>query len=209
MKTELCLTVAAIAAVLPLIAANASQTINFGPSVPTGTVPDGFAGFDWHGAQNGVFFTSNDFDSVSITEISAPAAFDLDSAVFQNLISDVPSIGDTSNFTTVISGFLNGTLVESITENYGWGSANLLSLNVDGVSDVKFTTTGIFTSDGKPGVITRSPDFTFASQITVDKFSPVTAPEVDLTAAASALTLLIGSFLVINGSRAKRPATSA
>jgi hypothetical protein len=52
MKTELRLTVAAIAATLPLLCANASQIINFGPSLPAGTVPDGYAGFNWHGADN-------------------------------------------------------------------------------------------------------------------------------------------------------------
>jgi hypothetical protein len=202
MKTDIRLTVAAVAAMLPLIAAHASQTINFGPDVPTGTIPDGFAGFDWHGAQNGVFFTTNDFASVAISELSAPSAFNLDSIVFQNLNSDVPDGGDTSNFTTVISGFRNGTLVDSITENYNWGSANLLPLNIDNVNDITFTTTQINTRFGEPGVF-KSPDFTLVSQMTVDKSSVVKAPEIDAATAASALTLLIGSLLVVRGRREK------
>lgn len=207
MKTDIRLTVAAVAAMLPLIAANASQTINFGPDVPTGTVPDGFAGFDWHGAQNGVFFTTNDFASVSISELSAPSVFSLDSIVFQNLNSDVPSGGDTSNFTTVISGFLNGTLVDSVTENYSWGSANLLPLNIDNVNDITFTTTQINTRFGEPGVF-KSPDFTLVSQMTVDK-AAVRAPEIDSATAAGALTLLVGSLLVIRGRRDKYLVTSS
>ena len=207
MKMELRLTVTALAAALPLIA-NASQTINFGPSVPTGIIPDGFAGLDWHGAQNGVFFTTNDFNSTTLSELSAPSAFNLDSIVFENLMSDVPDGGDTSNFTTVISGFLNGTLVDSITENYNWGSENLLPLNMDDVNDVKFTTTHITTRFGEPGVFT-SGDFTIASHMTVDKFTATKAPEIDVTSAAGGLTLLIGSLLVINGRRVRRPAASA
>ena len=60
MNTELRLTVAAIAATLPLLSAGAAQTINFGPNrgLPAGgTVPDGYAGFDWHGAMNGGLLT--------------------------------------------------------------------------------------------------------------------------------------------------------
>src|SRR6202041_4179606 len=111
MKTELRLTLAAIVATLPLISANAAQTLNFGPSLPPGTVPDGYAGFNWHGAQNDVFAdtTPSFFGSAYITEMSRTAAFDLNSMVVQNLNSDVPSGGDTTAYTTVVSGYLNGT----------------------------------------------------------------------------------------------------
>jgi len=211
MKTELRLTVAAIAVTLPLLCANASQTIDFGQNLPAGTVPDGYAGFNWHGAQNDVFAdtTSSFFGSAYITEMSRTSAFDLNSMVVQNLNSDVPSGGDTTAYTTVISGYLNGTLVESLTKSYGWGGGTVLSLNMDGVNDIKFKTTEINTRFGQPGVFT-SPDFTLVSQLTVDNFSTVAkAPEMDLATAASALTLMVGSLLVIRGRRATRSPASA
>jgi len=209
MKTEIRLTVAAIAATLPLLCANASQTINFGQNLPAGTVPNGYAGFNWHGAQNDVFAdtTPSFFGSAYITEMSRPAAFDLNSMVAQNLNSDAPSGGDTTAYRTVISGYLNGTLVQSLTENYPWGGGTVLTLNMDGVNDIKFKTTEINTRFGQPGVFT-SPDFTLASQLSVDNFA-TKAPEMDSATAASALTLMIGSLLVIRGRRAKRPAASA
>lgn len=204
MKTELGLTLAAILATLPLLSANAEQTLDFGSNLPTGTVPDGYAGFDWHGAQNGVFFTTNNFESLFITELSRSAPFDLNSMVVQELNSDVPSPGETSNFTTTISGYLNGTLVQTLTENYAWGGGTLLTLNMAGVDDVKFATNNIRTSDALPGTFT-SPDFTFVSRMTVDNFSGVVkAPEMNPTTAASALTLLIGGLLVFTGRRPKR-----
>jgi hypothetical protein len=211
MKTELRLTAAAIAATLPLLCANASQTIDFGQNLPAGTVPNGYAGFNWHGAQNDVFAdtTSSFFGSSYITEMSRTAAFDLNSMVVQNLNSDVPSGGDTTAYTTVVSGYLNGTLVESLTKSYGWGGGTVLSLNMDGVNDIKFKTTEINTRFGQPGVFT-SPDFTLVSQLTVDNFSTVAkAPEVDLATAASALTLMVGGLLVIRGRRATRSPASA
>src|ERR1700694_1366526 len=106
MKTELRLAGAAIAATLPLLCANASQTIDSGKNLPAGTVPDGYAGFNWHGAQNDVLAdtTSSFFGSAYITEMSRTAAFDLNGMVVQNLLSDVPSGGDTTAFKTVISG---------------------------------------------------------------------------------------------------------
>jgi hypothetical protein len=211
MKTELRLTAAAIAATLPLLCANASQTIDFGQNLPAGTVPDGYAGFNWHGAQNDVFAdtTSSFFGSAYITEMSRTSAFDLNSMVVQNLNSDVPSGGDTTAYMTVISGYLNGTLVESLTKSYGWGGGTVLSLNMDGVNDIKFKTTEINTRFGQPGVFT-SPDFTLVSQLTVDNFSTVAkAPEMDLATAASALTLMVGSLLVIRGRRATRSPASA
>jgi len=209
MKTELRLTVAAIAATLPLLYANASQTIDFGQNLPAGTVPDGYAGFNWHGAQNDVFAdtTPSFFGSAYIAEMSRTAAFNLNSMVVQNLNSDVPSGGDTTAYTTVISGYLNGTLVESLTEGYGWGGGTVLSLNMVGVNDIKFTTTEINTRFGQPGVFT-SPDFTLVSQLTVDT-TVAKVPEMDPATAASALTLMVGSLLVIRGRRAKRPAASA
>jgi hypothetical protein len=204
MKTELGLTLAAIVATLPVLSANAAQTLNFGPNLPTGTVPDGYAGFDWHGAQNDVFAdtTPSFFGSLFITELSRTAPFDLNSMVVQELNSDAPSIGETSNNTTTISGYLNGTLVDTLTENYAFGGGTLLTLNMDDVNAVKFTTTNTRTVFGLPGSIT-GPDLTLVSQLTVDNVV-AKAPEIDPATAASALTLLIGGLLVIAGRR--RPA---
>jgi opacity protein-like surface antigen len=201
MKKELGLTLAAIVAMLPLLTANAAQTIDFGSNLPTGTVPDGYAGFDWHGAQNDVFAdtTPSFFGSAFITEFSRTAPFDLNSMVVQELNSDAPSIGETSNNTTTIFGFLNGTLVDTLTENYAFGGGTLLTLNMDDVNEVTFTTSNVRTVFGQP-VIIRTPDLTLVSQLTVDNVS-ARAPEIDAATAASALTLLMGGLLVITGRR--------
>ena len=197
MKTELGLTFAAIVATLPLLSANAAQTLEFGPNLPTGTVPDGYAGFDWHGAQNGVFYSTNDFANLYITEMSRASPFDLNSLVVHELESSVPSPGETSNYVTTISGYLNGTLVQTFTENYAWGSDPLLTLNMDGINDVKFATTNIRTSDAFPGTFSIG-DLFMVSEITVSN-SVTMAPEMDPTTAASAFTLLIGGLLVMTG----------
>ena len=195
MKTELGLTFAAIVATLPLL--SAAQTLEFGPNLPTGTLPDGYAGFDWHGAQNGVFYSTNDFADLYLTEMSRAAPFDLNSLVVRELISGFPSPGETSNYMTTISGYLNGTLVQTFTENYAWGSDPLLTLNMDGVNDVKFATTNIRTSDAFPGTITTG-DLFMVGQLTVSN-SVTMAPEMDPATAASAFTLLIGGLLVMTG----------
>jgi hypothetical protein len=201
MKTKLGLTLAAIIATLPLLTTHAAQTLNFGPTLPTGTVPDGYAGFDWHGAQNDVFAdtTPSFFGSLFITEFSRAAPFDLNSMVVQELNSDAPSIGETSNNTTTIFGYRNGTLVRTLTENYAFGGGTLLTLNLDDVNDVKFKTTNVRTVFGQP-VIISGPDLTLLSQLTVSNVV-AKAPEIDPTTAASALTLLIGGLLVITGRR--------
>lgn len=201
MRTESGLTLAAIIATLPLLSANAAQTLDFGPNLPPGTVPDGYAGFDWHGAQNDVFAdtTVDFFGSLFITELSRTAPFDLNSMVVQELNSDAPSAGETSNNMTTISGYLNGTLVDTLTENYAFGGGTLLSLNMDGVNDVKFTTSNVRMVFGQP-VFISSPDLTLVSQLTVDNFV-AKAPEIDPATAASALTLLIGGVLVSTGRR--------
>ena len=201
MKKELHLTLAAIVATLPLLTANSAQTIDFGSNLPTGTVADGYAGFDWHGAQNDVFAdtTPSFFGSVFITEFSRAAPFDLNSMVVQELNSDAPSIGETSNNTTMIFGYLNGKLVDTLTETYAFGGGTLLALNLDDVNAVKFETTNVRTVFGQPVIIT-TPDLTLVSQLTVDK-SATRAPEIDPSTAASALTLLIGGLLVITGRR--------
>jgi hypothetical protein len=183
------------------MSANAAQTLNFGPNLPSGTVPDGYAGFDWHGAQNDVFAdtTPSFFGSLFITELSRTAPFDLNSMVVQELNSDAPSIGETSNNTTTISGYLNGTLVDTLTESYAFGGGTLLTLNMDDVNEVKFTTTNTRTVSSPPLTIS-GPDLTLVSQLTVDNVV-AKAPEIDPATAASGLTLLIGGLLVISGRR--------
>jgi hypothetical protein len=210
MQMELRLMVAAIAATLPLLSAGAAQTINFGPSsgLPTGTVPNGYAGFDWHGAQNDVFFdqTSTGFGSAYITEMSRTSAFDLDSMVVSPLESSLPSPGEISNLTTTITGYLNGTLVETLTETYSAiATGNPLILNMDGVNDVKFKTVETLTELDVPGHPSfTGPDLTMVTQMKIDNFSGVArAPEMDPAATASAVTLLLGSLLVMRGRRQK------
>ena len=215
MQTELRLTVAAIAAILPLLSAGAATTINFGPAPlgpPDGVIADGYAGFDWHGAQNDVFFRrSTGFGSANITEMSRTSAFDLLTMVVSPLSSSLPSPGEISNLTTTISGYFNGTLVQTLTETYSAiATGNPLTLNMVGVNDVKFTTIDTRTELDVPGNPTvTGPDLTMVTQMTVDNFTRTAkAPELDPAATASAITLLLGSLLVITGRRPKRQAAS-
>jgi hypothetical protein len=213
MKTELRLTVAALATVLPLLSAGAAQTISFGapPVGPTtgsdSVIADGYAGFDWHGAQNDLFLDSaGGFDSAYITEMSRTSAFDLDSILVSPLGSDTPSPGETSSISTTITGYLNGALVETLTESYPWTGSKLLTLNMDGVNDVKFTTVDTLTDLDIPGSPSHTgPDLTMVLQMKVDNFSGVAkAPELDPAATASAVTLLLGGLLVTLGRRPAR-----
>jgi hypothetical protein len=143
--------------------------------------------------------TPSFFGSLFITELSRTAPFDLNSMVVQELNSDAPSIGETSNNTTTISGYLNGTLVDTLTESYAFGGGTLLTLNMDDVNEVKFTTTNTRTVSSPPLTIS-GPDLTLVSQLTVDNVV-AKAPEIDPATAASGLTLLIGGLLVISGRR--------
>jgi hypothetical protein len=202
MKKELSLVAAAIMAILPLASADASQTINFGPTAPAGTI-NSYAGFNWYGAQNDVYADSSVsfFDSASVTAFGRNKAFDLNSVDFLTLNSDVPSGGDTADFTTVISGYLNGTLVKSLTENYAWGGGAFSGLNLDDVNKVSFKTTVTTTVLGEPGSSTNS-DFTLVNSLNVSKAAK--APEMDAATGAGALTLLAGALLVMGGRRRSR-----
>jgi hypothetical protein len=199
MKRELRLMAAAIIAIVPLAAAGA-QTIDFGPSAPAGTVPNGYAGFNWYGAQNDVYADSSGsfFDSASVTAFGRSHAFDLNSVNLLTLNSDAPSPGDTAAFTTVISGYLNGTLVQSLTEHYGWGGAAFSGLKLDDVNKVTFNTAVTTTASGQPGSSTN-PDFTLVNSLNVGHAAK--APEMDPATGAGALTLLAGALLVMNGRR--------
>ena len=110
----------------------------------------------------------------------------------------VPRKGSKSRDGRHVFGFkcyLNGTLVQTFTANYEWGSDPLLTLNRDNINDVKFATTNIRTSDAVPGTFSIG-DLFMVSEITVSHAMTV-APEMDPTTAASALTLLIGGLFVI------------
>lgn len=208
MKKELSLTAAAVMAIASFASADASQTINFGPTLPAGTVADGYAGFNWYGAQNDVFADSSFsfFDSASVNQFGRSKNFDLNSVDLLTLNSDVPSGGDTAAFTTVISGYRNGSLIKSLTENYAWGGADFSGLKLDGVNKVTFNTTVTTTVYGIPGSSTNS-DFTLINSLNVDKAAR--APELDAASCAGALTLLGGAIMVMGGRRARRRGESA
>jgi hypothetical protein len=208
MKREFRLMVAAIATTLPLWTAGAAQTINFGPNLPQGPVPDGYAGFNWHGADNADLFdfTPTHFGSADISEMSRTSAFDLDNIVLAPLNLILPSYGN-SILATTISGYLNGTLVETLTAHYSpIQTVTSRILNMDGVNEVTFTTIDTrkeYDSVGYPTIISSEP--TMVTQMTVDNFTGVArAPELDPTTTASALTLLLGSLFVIRGRRPAR-----
>lgn len=224
MKTEVRLTVAAIAATLPLLSASAAQTINFGPAPlgpPDGLIADGYAGFDWHGATNDERLdasyhstcgaggcTGDGYTSAWITEMSRPAAFDLLSMSTQSLFADLPCCNSVVTFETVISGYYNGNLVKTLTEEgQNWGE-NDLTINMDGVNDIKFSTTSTFETYYGPGIapsFITYPDITLVTQMKVDNVAGAAkAPELNPTTTASALTLLLGSLLVIRGRPARR-----
>lgn len=192
-------------------------TINFGPAVTPGaptapSVPNGYAGFNWGNA-------TNDYDGFTPFFLTAPSAFidqfsgstpfDLNSVTFQNFMSEASGDGQVSTYSTVISGYLGGTLVSSVTENYGWGGTTITGINLDDVNKVTFSTHALITdsfccdSMGNIETITQfnGPDQTFVSSL---KVSAVTAaPEIDPASGASALTLLAGAILVL--SRRVRP----
>ena len=138
--------------------------------------------------------------------MSRTAAFDLDSMTVVE--SYLPCCHELPTFSTVISGYYNGTLVKTVTEeqNSYYGGGNM-AINMDGVNDIKFATTiSILTYyyEGPPSLVSY-PYVTLVSQMSVDNFSGAAkAPEIDPTATASALTLLLGSLLVIRGRPARR-----
>jgi hypothetical protein len=207
MKRELGLMAATLAALLPLASAQASQTITFGTDLPEGTIANGFDGFNWHGAQNDVYFdtSSSGFDSAYITAFGRAKAFDLNSVDFLALSSDTPSPGDTEVITTVISGYLHGTLVQRLTEHYDFEGANFTGLNFDDVNKVTFKSTVTLTSDGVPGSIT-GPDLPMIQSLNVNKKATVaSAPEMDTATGAAALTWLAGALFVIGGGASARP----
>jgi hypothetical protein len=206
-----CIIVAmAIAVPLALFAPIAAgQTIDFGQNLPSGPVPAGYAGFDWGSAVNDPFgggFGLTNF-SASIDQFSRSQPFDFNSVTFQNFESEAPGDGAGASYTTVISGYLNNTLVSSLTENYGWASGNFSGLNIDDVNKITFATKAVLTDtyccDSGGNIVTTTyfngPDATFISSLNVS--GAKAAPEIDPASAASGLTLLLGGVAVLRGRR--------
>jgi hypothetical protein len=192
---------------LGIFSSNAfGDTVPLGAALPSGPVPAGYGGFDWGSA-------INDSGDIAYYYITAPAAsveqftsatpFTLTGINFANWMSEYTAEGQVSNYTTVISGYLNNTLVESVTEKYGWSYGAFSGLDVAGVNKITLSTTAFITdtsccdSNGNPQTVIEynGPDTTFVSSITVDRLAQ--APELDSNSAASALTLFIGILLVL------------
>jgi hypothetical protein len=212
MKGNLGFAIAAVVLAAPfgLFLPAGASTVDLGSALPSGTVPNGYGGFNWAGAINDsgdaqFFFTSA--PAADVSQFSRAQPFDLTSVVFQNWESEVTGLGQVSNYATVISGYLNKTLVRSVTENYPWGQGVFSGLNIDDVNKITFATTAhitdTFCCDGSGNPITvtefNGPDTTFVSSVTVK--NAARAPEVDPASAASALTLLLGGLAVLRGGR--------
>jgi len=206
--------IAALAAAAPFglfAPAAVSQTIDFG-ALPAGPVAAGTDGFDWHGAINDPTGFDPSFvtaPSVLIDQFTGSQPFTLNSVTFENLMSEAPSPGGTASYSTVVSGYLNGTLEKSVTEDYGWGGASTFSgLDIAGVNQITFATTALLTDsfccDSSGNIVTltffNGPDTTYVSSLNVS--SVAKAPEMDPASAASSLSLLVGGLLVLRGRRA-------
>jgi hypothetical protein len=187
-------------------------TIDLGANLPAGPVPAGYAGFNWGTGANRAIDSGPDAaiyyltgPAASIVQFGRGALFDLNSVEYQVLVSGETGDGNIDAYTTVVSGYRGSTLVGSITENYGGGGPDLFSgLNLDGVNKVTFSTTdtyGYLNGSGQE-VITavNAPSQTFVDQLKVSRYS-ATAPEMGANSAPAALTLLIGSLLVLCGRR--------
>jgi hypothetical protein len=199
--------VLAISGIFAAAVASADTTITFG--TPGGSpIPAGYGGFNW---SNGGGPAIND-DGLNPYYISGPAGiidqfsraspFDLTGVSFQNFMSEITALGFVSQYTTVISGYLNGKLEDTYTAKYGWGAGTFSGLNIDDVNKITFQTSAVFTdtfccdSKGNPVTVTTSnPNETnFISSVTV---RAAAAPEIDPGSAAAGITLLLGSLLVI------------
>jgi hypothetical protein len=208
-------TIAAVAAALPLCLfaiTTSSQTINFGANLPAGAVPAGYEGFNWGTGVNAAINSGPDAAiyyltgaAASIVEFGRANLFDLNSVEYQILVSGITAEGTVNDYTTVVSGYRDATLVKSVTENYGgYGSDLFVGLNINGVNRITFSTTdtyGYLDSSGHE-VVTQvnAPSQTFVDQLNVSRFT--SAPEVDPASAASALALLLGGIAVLRGRRA-------
>ncbi|HSZ06969.1 MAG TPA: hypothetical protein VK794_00415 [Steroidobacteraceae bacterium] len=194
----------------PSAAFASSQTITFG-ALPAGPVPAGYSGFDWGTGPNRAIYSGPDAaiyyltsPAASIVQFGRAGLFDLNSVDYQVLVSGETGLGSFDNYTTVVSGYQGTTLVKSVTENYpGTGGNAFNGLNIDGVNKVTFSTSdtfGFLDSMGQMVVSGTSAAATFVDKLTVS--SSMVAPEIDPTSALSALTLLLGSLVVLRGRRA-------
>jgi hypothetical protein len=203
---------AAAAAPLSLFASFAnSQTINFGANLPAGPVPAGYSGFNWgtganaavnSGPDAAIFYLTG--PAASIVQFSRANLFDFNSVDYQILASGVTYETTFNDYTTVVSGYRGTTLVKRVTENYpGAGGDLFAGLNIDGVNKITFSTTdtyGYLDSGGNQVIVgVNTPSTTFVDQLKVSRFTA--APEIDLTTAASALTLMLGCLAVLRGRR--------
>jgi hypothetical protein len=196
--------------------ANADTTITFG--TPGGsTIAAGYGGFDWHEGSGAAI---ND-DGINPYYISGPAGifnkftsatpFTLTGMDFQNWMFEVTGLGFDSEYTTVISGYLNGKLQDTYTAHYGWGAGDLSGLNIADVNKVTIHTSAVFTdtyccdSMGHlVSIVTKDPnDTNFVSSLT---FRGVAAPELDLGVGASGIALLLGGLMI---AKARKPAGTA
>jgi hypothetical protein len=188
-----------VAACLGLFASAAnSQTINFGhvQGLSDGPITPGYAGFNWGSAVNDPYdggYGLTEF-AASIDQFSRNTPFDLNSVTFQNLVSE--GTGD--------------TLVSSVTENYGaYSDPTFAGLNIDDVNKITFSTNALlqdtYCCDAHGNIVTQTnyngPDSTYVSSLTVGNFA--SAPELNGSSAATALTLLLGSLAVLRGRRAR------
>jgi hypothetical protein len=216
MDTRRAIAAVSVASLLCSLAASAafaaSETINFGANLPAGPVPTGYAGFNWGTGVNQAVNSGPDADiffltspAASIVQFGQSPLFDLGSVDYQVLMSGITGEGTFNNYSTVVSGFRGSTLVSSVIENYPGTGGNLFSnLNIDGVDKVTFATTdtsGFFDSLGNMVISGTTAVSTFVDQLTVSP-AVVAAPEINGSAAANALTLLLGSLIVLRGRRA-------
>jgi hypothetical protein len=202
--------VAALLCLFATSAAMSSETITFGADLPAGPVPAGYGGFNWGTGANQAINSGPDADiyyltspAASIVEFGHTGLFDLNSVDYQVLISGETGLGSFDNYSTIVSGYRGATLVASVTENYPGTGGNLFNgINIDGVDKVTFATTDTFGFlDSMGNMVTSgvSAAATFVDQITV---TPASAPEIDPASTVSALTLLLGSLLILRGRRA-------
>jgi hypothetical protein len=188
-----------------------SETINFGANLPAGPVPTGYSGFNWgsgatqainSGPDEAIYALTS--PAASIVEFGQAGLFDLNSVDYQVLLSGETALDSFDNYTTTVSGYRGANLVASVTQNYpGTGGNFFNAINIDGVDKVTFSTSdtfGFLDSLGNMVVSGVGAAATFIDQLTV---TPVmAAPEIDPASAISALTLLLGSLVILRARRA-------
>lgn len=190
-----------------------AQTITFGDSLSGGPVAAGYDGFQWGTGVNQAINYVSDGSSPYFLYLTSPAAdvvefsrtnlFDLNSVDYQILVSGETALDSFDNYSTVISGYRGATLVKSVTENYpGAGSDLFTNLNIDGINRISFSTTDTYgyldPNNGNPIVAgTFTSPGAYVDQLKAGNFTA--APEIDPASTVTALTLLLGSLVVLRG----------